>query len=70
MPVSNPKYGWPDQALLDEAFAVIQRVNPALTCDDIEASKVARLRYAQPICEPGFAAKIPPIETPLRGSSA
>ncbi|KMO40902.1 hypothetical protein VQ02_06940 [Methylobacterium variabile] len=67
MPVSNPKFGWSDQALLDEAFAVIQRVNPALTRDDVEASRVARLRHAQPVCEPGFAAKIPPVETPIRG---
>ena len=28
---------------------------------------VARLRYAQPICPPGFAAMIPPVQTPVRG---
>ena len=33
--------------------------------DDIIATHVARLRHAQPICEPGFAAKIPPIQTPI-----
>ncbi len=31
------------------------------------ARKVARLRYAQPICEPGFAAKLPPVQTPIKG---
>jgi protoporphyrinogen oxidase len=67
MPTTNEKFGWPDQKLLDEAFSYMQRINPALTQDDILASYVARLRYAQPICEPGFAAKIPPIQTPIAG---
>lgn len=67
MPVTNPKFGWPDEDLLDEAFACLQRINPAITRDDVLASKVARLRYAQPICEPGFAAKIPPVQTPIVG---
>jgi len=67
MPVSHPKFGWSDEALLDEAFGVVQRVNRLLTRDDIVASRVARLRYAQPICEPGFAAKLPPVETPISG---
>jgi protoporphyrinogen oxidase len=42
-------------------------VNPALTSADIVATKVARLRYGQPICEPGFASKIPPVQTPIEG---
>jgi protoporphyrinogen oxidase len=42
-------------------------VNPALVKEDIIASHVARLRYAQPICGPGFAKMIPPVETPIRG---
>jgi protoporphyrinogen oxidase len=67
MPVTHPKFSWPAQQLLDESFGYIQRVNPATTRDDILASHVARLRHAQPVCEPGFAAKIPPIRTPIKG---
>lgn len=67
MPVTNPKFSWPAQRLLDEAFGYIQRINPAIVRDDILATHVARLRHAQPICEPGFAAKIPPIQTPIEG---
>ena len=29
--------------------------------------EVARLGYAQPICPPGFASTIPPVQTPIRG---
>ena len=31
------------------------------------ATEVARLRHGQPICEPGFGAKIPPVKTPIAG---
>jgi protoporphyrinogen oxidase len=67
MPVTNPKFSWSDRQLVDEAFACLQCVNPALTRSDIVATKVARLRHGQPICEPGFAAKIPPTQTPITG---
>lgn len=67
MPVTHPKFAWDDQKLLDEAFSYIQRINPAITRDDIVATKVGRLRHAQPICEPGFASKIPPVQTPIAG---
>jgi protoporphyrinogen oxidase len=67
MPVTNVKFSWPDDALLSEAFTCLRRINPELTVDDIVATKVARLRYGQPICEPGFAAKIPPMQTPIAG---
>ncbi|HLI75605.1 MAG TPA: hypothetical protein VKV02_01570, partial [Acidobacteriaceae bacterium] len=48
-------------------FACLQRVNPALTPEDVKATKVARLKYGQPVCEPGFGAKIPPVQTPIAG---
>jgi protoporphyrinogen oxidase len=67
MPVTNKKFSWPDRDLLAEAFECLQRINPALTSDNIISTKVARLRYGQPICEPGFAAKIPPVQTPIAG---
>lgn len=67
MPVTNPKFSWDDDRLLDEAFSYIRRVNPAIGPQDVLARKVARLRYAQPICEPGFAAKLPPVQTPIEG---
>ncbi len=67
MPVTHEKFGWDDERLLDEAFAAIRRVNPAVTEADVLSRRVARLRHAQPICEPGFAAKIPPVETPIAG---
>jgi protoporphyrinogen oxidase len=67
MPVTNPKFSWSDQALLDEAFSVLQRLNSKIVRDDIIVGRVYRLRYAQPVCEPGFAAKLPSVQTPIKG---
>ena len=60
MPVSNPKFSWPDDKLQQDAWRCLERLNPALTEDDVLGVRVSRLRYAQPICEAGFAAKVPP----------
>jgi protoporphyrinogen oxidase len=67
MPTDHPKWSWPDDRLIDESFGYLQRINPRLTQTDRLASRAGRLRYAQPVCEPGFAAKIPPIRTPIDG---
>lgn len=67
MPVANEKFSWPDERLLDEAFACLQRINPSLTGEDVKATKVARLRYGQPVCEPNFAQMLPPVQTPIQG---
>jgi protoporphyrinogen oxidase len=67
MPVTNEKFSWPEDKLIDEGFSCLQRANPELTREDIKATKVARLRYGQPICEPDFAAKLPSVQTPIQG---
>jgi protoporphyrinogen oxidase len=67
MPTSHEKFTWPDQKLVDESFRCLQMLNARLTRDDVVDTKVARLRHGQPICEPGFAAKIPPVQTPIPG---
>jgi protoporphyrinogen oxidase len=67
MPTDNIKFSWSDEKLLDEAFGYLCKVNSTLRREDVLAAHVARLRYAQPVCEPGFAAKIPPVRTPIEG---
>lgn len=67
MPTTHPKFGRDDRAFIDESMACLKRLNPDLGNDDLKAWTVGRLRYAQPVCEPGFLAKIPPIQTPIRG---
>jgi protoporphyrinogen oxidase len=67
MPIDKARFSWSDKELLDEAFGYLRKLNPEMKQEDIIAGHVARLRYAQPVCEPGFAAKIPAIQTPIHG---
>jgi len=67
MPQTHQKFSKPTEYFIEEAFSYIEKINPALHRTDLIASHVGRLRYAQPVCEPGFLAKIPPVETPIKG---
>lgn len=67
MPVTQPKWQWTDRQFIDEAFGYIKRINPAIGDADLLDAKVGRLRHAQPICEPHFADKLPPVQTPIAG---
>jgi len=67
MPVTTPLWDRPDEVFVDEAMACLSKINPSITRDDLIASKVGRLRHAQPVCPPGFEATIPPVQTPIAG---
>jgi protoporphyrinogen oxidase len=67
MPIANPKWSFTDEQLLAEAFGYLKLVNPRLTDGDLIDKRVARLRYAQPVCPPGFGAEVPPVRTPIAG---
>jgi protoporphyrinogen oxidase len=67
MPTSHPKWTWTDDQFIGEAMGYIGKVNPTITRDDLIDSAVGRLRYAQPVCEPNFRDKLPPIQTPITG---
>ena len=67
MPPSNPKFCRTDDDFVAEAFGFIKLLNPAVADSDIVSTYVGRLRHAQPVCPPGFAAMLPPIETSIRG---
>ena len=67
MPQDHPKFTRGSDAFVTEAFGYLRQLNPALTEGDLKASHVGRLRYAQPLCEPGFLAKIPKVQSPIAG---
>jgi protoporphyrinogen oxidase len=67
MPITQPKWQWTDQQFIDEAFGYIKRINPDIADDDLMDARVGRLRHAQPICEPNFRDKLPPVQTPIAG---
>jgi protoporphyrinogen oxidase len=67
MPQNHPKFTRDDSMFVNEAYAYLRLVNPALTETDLIASHVGRLRYAQPVCKPGFLAELPPVQTSIAG---
>jgi protoporphyrinogen oxidase len=67
MPLSHERWDWTDDRLIAEAFAALQKINPALLLEDCADTRVARLKYAQPVYVREFAKKIPPIQTPIAG---
>jgi len=67
MPVTNPKFARDDEAFRVESFGYLKLINPGLDEADVIACHVGRLRHAQPVCPPGFAAMLPPIQTAIAG---
>jgi protoporphyrinogen oxidase len=67
MPASHLKFARDDAFFRTEAFGYLKLINPALGEGDVIACHVGRLRHAQPVCPPGFAAMLPPIETAIAG---
>ncbi|QEX25038.1 oxidoreductase [Hypericibacter adhaerens] len=67
MPTTHPKFRQPDEAFRTEAFGCLKRLNPSLRDGDLVACHVGRLRHAQPVCPPGFAAMLPPVQTSVAG---
>ena len=67
MPVTNPLWNRSDAVFVQEVMTTLRRINPALTDDDLIASHVGRLRHAQPVCPPGFLARMPPVQSAIAG---
>ena len=67
MPSHSPRWGRSDADLIEEAFGYLKRINPSLTDDDRIDAAAGRLRFAQPVCPPGFLAMIPKVQTPIAG---
>lgn len=67
MPGEHPKFAEPDQVFLDKVQRYFQKINPALTDDDFIELRASRYRYAQPICDPGYLDRLPPVSLPIKG---
>lgn len=67
MPGEHPKYAEPDAVFIDKVRRYLMQINPALAADDFIDIRASRYRHAQPICEPGFLARLPPRKLPVEG---
>jgi protoporphyrinogen oxidase len=67
VPGEHPLYAEPDEAFLTKVRNYLRKINPSLTDDDFVEMRASRYRYAQPICDPGYLDKLPPVALPVKG---
>jgi protoporphyrinogen oxidase len=67
MPTTHPRFGRADADFIAESVGYLCRINPDVSASDVLATQVGRLRHAQPVCPPGFAARLPKVMTSIRG---
>lgn len=67
VPGDHPLFAEPDKAFLDKVKRYLKKINPALEDHDFIEMRASRYRYAQPVCDPGYLNKLPPVALPVGG---
>lgn len=67
VPGEHPMYKQSDSVFIDKVKRYLMKINPAIAPDDFIDIRASRYRFAQPVCEPGFADRLPPIQLPVQG---
>jgi protoporphyrinogen oxidase len=67
MPGEHPKFADADEVFIQKVKRYLQKINPALADSDFLDVRASRYRYAQPICDPGYLEKLPPVSLPVKG---
>jgi protoporphyrinogen oxidase len=67
MPGEHSKFGDSDEVFLHKVRRYLKKINPSLSDEDFIDIRVSRYRYAQPICEPSYLSKLPPVALPIKG---
>ncbi|SAK33678.1 15-cis-phytoene desaturase [Burkholderia multivorans] len=67
VPGEHPVYQQSDSVFIDKVKRYLMKINPDIAPDDFIDIRASRYRFAQPVCEPGFADRLPPIQLPVQG---
>ena len=67
MPGEHHKFKDDDSIFINKVRSYMQKINPQLKDDDFIDIRASRYRYAQPICDPGYLDKLPPVALPIEG---
>ena len=67
LPGEHARFADSDETFINKVRSYLKRINPRLQDGDFIDIRASRYRYAQPICEPGFADRLPPAELPVQG---
>ena len=67
MPGEHPKFAEPDEAFLKKVRRYLKKINSSLEDEDFIDIRASRYGFAQPICNPGYLEKLPPVGLPVKG---
>lgn len=67
MPGEHPGYAEADDVFIAKVRRYLRKINPDLADDDFIDIRASRYRHAQPICDPGYLANLPPVALPVAG---
>ncbi len=67
LPGEHAKFADSDATFINKVRSYLKKINPRLQDDDFIDIHASRYRYAQPICEPGFADRLPSADLPVEG---
>jgi protoporphyrinogen oxidase len=67
MPGEHEKFKQPDAVFIEKVRQYLMKINPEIEDSDFIDIHASRYRYAQPICEPRFLEKLPPVALPIGG---
>lgn len=67
MPAEHPKFSDDDAVFVAKVKRYLQKINKELVDSDFLDIRASRYRYAQPICDPGYLNKLPPVSLPVKG---
>ena len=67
LPRDHSSFQESDENFVDKVKRYIKLMNVEIEDDDFLNVSVSRYQYAQPICSPGFADKLPPLKLPIDG---
>jgi protoporphyrinogen oxidase len=67
LPGDHPSFAKPDEWFTTRVCGYLRTINPGLEDGDILDVRASRYRFAQPICDPGFSARLPPPNLPVGG---
>lgn len=67
IPGDHPDFQESNDFFIEKVRKYLLKINPDLLDSDILKLAAGRYRYAQPICEPEFPSKLPPINPGVKG---
>jgi protoporphyrinogen oxidase len=67
MPGEHPKFKEDNSIFINKVRRYMKKINPHLADDDFIEIRASRYRYAQPICDPGYLNKLPPVALSIDG---